>query len=95
MDSISRIALGASIGEATLGQRLGRKAMLIGGMLGTLPDLDVLVRYSDAVASYTYHRSWSHSLLLLSLVSPLIAWLLHRWYPSSWLQLKEQSTIAP
>ena len=84
MDSISQFALGAAIGEVTLGTRLGKKAMLIGGLLGTLPDLDVLVRYADAVESYTYHRSWSHSLIVLCLVSPLIAYALDRLVPASW-----------
>jgi len=78
LDSISQFALGAAIGEATLGSRLGRKAMVLGGLLGTLPDLDVVVHYSDAVASFTYHRSWSHSLLVLGLLSPFIALALQR-----------------
>ncbi len=46
----------------------------MGGLLATLPDLDVIVRYSDPVASFTYHRSATHSLLLLSVVTPLLAW---------------------
>lgn len=82
MDSISQFALGAAIGELTLGHRLGRKAMLVGGLVATLPDLDVLVQYADAVASFTYHRSWSHSLLVLSLMSPILAWVLYRVYPN-------------
>lgn len=73
MDSVSQFALGASIGDLVLGKRMGKKAILIGGLLGTLPDLDVLARYSDAVESFTYHRSWSHSLIILSLLSPVIA----------------------
>jgi len=85
VDSVSQIALGATIGEVTLGQRLGRKAMLLGGLLGTLPDLDVVASYSDAVASFTYHRSWSHSLFVLTIASFLIAWLLSRYYPNRWL----------
>lgn len=85
MDSLSQFALGAAIGEATLGRSLGRKALIVGGLLGTLPDLDVLVRYADAVDSFTYHRSWSHSLIILTLVSPVLAGLLHRYYPSRWL----------
>ncbi len=88
MDSVSQFALGAAIGEATLGARLGRKAMLLGGLLGTLPDMDVLVQYADAVESFTYHRSWSHSLFVLGLVSIPIAWLLMRYFPASWLNDK-------
>jgi len=85
VDSISQFALGATIGEPTLGKSLGRRAMLFGGLLGTLPDMDVLVRYADAVAGFTYHRSWSHSLFVLALASPVIAWLFFRAVPKRWL----------
>lgn len=92
MDSVSQFVLGAAIGELTLGRQLGRKAMLVGGLLGTLPDLDVLVHYSDAVASYTLHRSWSHSLVILGLVSPLLAWLLHHVFPDRWVAIARAAT---
>jgi len=91
MDSISQFVLGAAIGELTLGHRIGRKAILVGGLVGTLPDLDVLVHYTDAVASFTYHRSWSHSLLVLGLVSPVLAWILHRCFPRRWVSAGAQS----
>jgi len=93
VDSISQFALGAAIGELTLGHRLGRKAILVGGLIGTLPDLDVLVHYTDAVASYTYHRSWSHSLLVLGVVSPFLAWFLHLGFPRRWITGVEQSQL--
>lgn len=80
MDSLTQIVLGAAVGEATLGKKIGRKASLYGAALGTLPDLDVLW-VKNAVDSFTEHRSFSHSLLVLLLVSPLIAWLLKRWHP--------------
>ena len=96
MDSISQFALGAAIGEATLGSRLGKKAMLMGGLLGTLPDMDVIVHYADAVASFTYHRSWSHSLLVLCAVSPLIALIFHRIVPARWVATVQQSkSLSP
>jgi len=94
VDSISQFVLGAAIGEATLGSRLGRRAMLVGGLIGTLPDLDVLIQYSDAVESFTYHRSWSHSLLVLALISPVVAYLLHRVYPARWLTVTHQSNSS-
>ncbi len=81
MDSITQIALGAAVGEAVLGHRVGRKAALWGGICGTLPDLDVLVPFSDPVADFTYHRSFSHSLLVLALLTPLIVWLIRRLHP--------------
>ena len=74
MDSISQMALGAALADATLGRRIGRRAAALGAALGTLPDLDVLVRYADAIDSFTLHRGWSHSLFVLSLASlPLAA----------------------
>lgn len=98
MDSVSQIALGASLAHVALGRQLGRRALLLGAVLGTLPDLDVLVPYDDAVASFTFHRSWSHSLFMLSLASIPIAWLCQRlirrpsisyarWWLATWLVL--------
>lgn len=78
MDSVTQIALGAGVAEAVLGRKLGNKAALVGAVLGTLPDLDSFIPYADAVATMTYHRSWSHSLIVLTLLSPLFAWLCAR-----------------
>lgn len=47
--------------------------MLLGAALGTLPDLDVLVPHTDAIDAFTLHRSYSHSLFVLSLVSLPVA----------------------
>ncbi|RXE47253.1 metal-dependent hydrolase [Chromohalobacter israelensis] len=66
MDSLTQACLGAAIGGTVLGRRLGRKAVLAGAALGTLPDLDIVIDYGDAVADYTYHRGFSHSLLVLA-----------------------------
>lgn len=56
-----------------IGRRIGGKAALAGAICGTLPDLDSFIPYADAVAAVTYHRSFSHSLLVLSLLSPVVA----------------------
>ncbi len=63
MDSITQAVLGATLQAALLGRWQGRKALLYGAALATLPDLDVVIDYGDAVAGMTYHRSFSHSLL--------------------------------
>lgn len=78
MDSISQFVLGAAVAHAVLGKQLGPRALLFGGALGTLPDLDVLVPMGGAVADYSYHRSWSHSLLVHAAVSAPLAWLVRR-----------------
>ncbi|MED5388357.1 MAG: metal-dependent hydrolase [Pseudomonadota bacterium] len=82
MDSLSQAVLGASLGGAVLGRTLGRSALIGGALLGTLPDLDVLIDYGDAVANFTEHRGFSHSLLVLLPVSLLLALALQRWRPT-------------
>lgn len=81
MDSITQAVLGASIQGALLGRWQGRKALLYGAMLGTLPDLDVVIDYGDAVANMTHHRGFSHSLLVLSALALLLTWLARRFRP--------------
>ncbi len=88
MDSVTQFVLGAAVGEAVLGRRIGRRALLWGGLAGTLPDLDVFVHLGDAVKDYTYHRSASHSLFVLAAVTPPIAWLagrVHAQFRVHWL----------
>lgn len=81
MDSITQAVLGASVQGALLGRWQGRKALLYGALLGTLPDMDVVLDYGDAVADMTYHRGFSHSLLVLSVFSVLLAWAVRRFRP--------------
>ena len=98
MDSVTQIALGASIGELVLGRRIGWRAAVAGGVLGTMPDLDVFVSLGDPVSDFTYHRSATHSLFVLALAAPLIAEAAirlqegmqehrARWYVMAWLVL--------
>lgn len=65
MDSVTQIVLGGAISAAIGHKQLGRSALVIGAILGTLPDLDVFLPAQDAVTSFTKHRSFSHSLFVL------------------------------
>lgn len=78
MDSVTQIALGAAVAEATIGRKIGNRAILWGAIAGTLPDLDVFVPLGDVVRDFTYHRSASHSLFVLAMVTPLLVWLITR-----------------
>lgn len=81
MDSITQAALGAAMGQAVLGKKMGNRAMLIGAIAGTIPDLDVFSRFflSHEVYALIYHRGLTHSILFTLLVPPLLAWL-SLWY---------------
>lgn len=83
MDSVTQAVLGAGIQGALLGRFQGRKALLYGGVLATLPDLDVLVRYADPVSSMTYHRGFSHSAFVLTGLAAVLAWLIRRRWPQA------------
>lgn len=80
MDSLTQIALGAAVGEAVLGRTLGNRAIMWGALLGTLPDLDSFVPFDDPIATMTYHRSATHSLLVMAMVAPFVAWALGKMY---------------
>jgi inner membrane protein len=100
MDSLSQIVLGASVAAiaAPAGQR--RRALLIGAALGTLPDLDVLIRYGDPVSDFTKHRGFSHSLFVLPVVALALwgAWMalsrLPREAPWRWLLAFELALVT-
>ncbi len=79
MDSLTQIVLGASVGEAVLGRKVGNKAMLYGAIAGTIPDLDVLTRYFvDTVTATEWHRGFSHSIFFAVLFSPIFGWLIYK-----------------
>ncbi|WP_423820611.1 metal-dependent hydrolase [Salinisphaera sp. SPP-AMP-43] len=79
MDSVTQACLGAAIGGVVM-PKLGRRALLLGAALGTLPDLDVLIDYGDAVANFTHHRGFSHSLFVLTGIATLFAGLASCWH---------------
>lgn len=83
MDTVTQIGLGAAVGEAVLGRRIGRRAMLWGGIGGLLPDLDILVPLGDAVRNVTYHRGPSHSLFVLAALTPFMVFLILKIHPQT------------
>ncbi|MFB6271748.1 MAG: metal-dependent hydrolase, partial [Salinibacter sp.] len=80
MDTVTQITLGAAVGEATAGREAGNKAPLWGAVFGLLPDLDVLANpFLSEAQALTFHRSLTHSLLFIAVVTPLAAFLLRRF----------------
>lgn len=104
MDSLSQYALGAAVGVAVMGRRTAVwKAALVGGLCGTLPDLDALIDHGDVVRNVTFHRAESHALLYLTAASPVVAWLasrltrqpreFRRWWLAAWLVLMTHALL--
>ena len=80
MDSLTQIILGAAVGEAVLGKKVGNKAMLYGAIAGTIPDLDVLASFfTDKVTALYIHRGFTHSIVFSLLFAPVFAWIVTRY----------------
>lgn len=79
MDSLTQIVLGAAVGEAVLGRKVGNKAMLYGAMAGTIPDLDAFAgHFTDTITAIEVHRGLSHSILFAVLAAPVFGWLISK-----------------
>lgn len=88
MDTITQITLGAAVGEAVLGKKIGNKGAVWGAAFGVLPDLDVLANpFVSDVQEIIIHRGLSHSLFFSVVAAPIFGWMLYRRYknkPASW-----------
>ncbi len=86
MDSITQATLGAAVGQAVLGEKMGNKAILIGAVAGTIPDLDVLSRLflDHQIYGLIYHRGITHSIAFTLLASPIFGWLTWKYYEKGW-----------
>ncbi|MDG1804886.1 metal-dependent hydrolase [Flavicella sp.] len=81
MDSLTQIVLGAAVGEAVLGKKVGNKAMLWGAIAGTIPDLDVVNKlFFDSVTANELHRGFSHSIMFSLIFAPIFGWLIFKLY---------------
>lgn len=98
MDSLTQIALGSAVSVAVMGRHTAVwKAVVWGAIGGTLPDLDAFIDHGDAILNMTRHRAESHSLFILTLLAPVLAWmvsrvhgepaLFKRWWLALWLVL--------
>lgn len=94
MDSLTQIVLGAAVGEAVLGKKVGNKAMLYGAIAGSIPDLDTFVgKLYDTITAIEIHRGFSHSIVFAVLFAPVLGWLISKiesssiatWKNWSWL----------
>jgi inner membrane protein len=79
VDSVTHLVVGATLGQLLGGRQLGRKALLWGALLGSLPDADVLaLPWLSEIQQLEWHRGFMHSLLFLALAAPLFGALIAR-----------------
>ena len=83
MDSLTHIVLGAAIGEAVLGKKIGRRAMFWGALADTIPDFDVFASPCVTNAQQLLvHRGITHSFLFVGVMSLVLGYVLSWWAKS-------------
>lgn len=88
MDSITHFALGACIGEVFLGNKFGKRALLWGGLAQSIPDLDFIAGFWMPLSEELLaHRGFTHSLLFIALLSPILALVANRLHRTAALPL--------
>ena len=81
MDSLTHIALGACMGEAFAGKKLGRKAMVWGMIAQSFPDIDfIAASWLNTPSALLAHRGFTHSILFAVIVALIMAILANRWH---------------
>ncbi|MBK6397461.1 MAG: metal-dependent hydrolase [Bacteroidetes bacterium] len=90
MDSLTHTVIGACIGDAIAGKKIGKKAMLWGAIANNIPDIDVITSlYMNQADSLLAHRGFTHSILFALLLSPLLAFLFSRYNRSATMLFKD------
>jgi inner membrane protein len=81
MDTLTHTVIGACVGEALAGKKLGKQAMLWGAVANNFPDIDVLSYFwLKQPDTFLFHRGITHSFLFAFIVTPAFALLLKRIY---------------
>ena len=80
MDSLTHIVLGGCVGEAIAGKQLGKRALLLGAVAQSLPDIDFVASFwlnpaNDLLA----HRGFTHSFLFILIAAPLLGFVADRY----------------
>lgn len=100
MDTLTQITLGAAVGEAVLGKKIGNRAMAWGAFGALIPDLDVAANlFTDEIHALAFHRGLMHSLPFAVVAAIglgwLVAWLYERGhYRRNWFKISIFSFIV-
>jgi len=81
MDSLTQATLGAAVGHLCWNKKIGNKALLLGAIGGTIPDLDIILYpFLDDIQRLYWHRGESHSIWFVLFGSLVTGWLLSRYF---------------
>lgn len=90
MDSLTHIVLGACIGEIILGKNIGRRAMLLGALAQSVPDIDFIAgMWMPVSTELLAHRGITHSFLFGGVVSFFLALIAARWHKAETISVRK------
>ena len=90
MDSLTHTVLGACVGEALAGKKLGKHAMFWGALANNIPDVDVITSFWMSQAdSLLAHRGFTHSILFALVFPFILAFILSRWHRNKHMLFKD------
>lgn len=99
MDTPTQAVLGAALGQAFFGRRLGRKAVLWGAAAGVIPDLDIAAAaWFGPWGEVLYHRGPTHALWFGPVVGAALGygvWIFHKTLGKARLEESPSQTNLP
>ena len=72
MDPLTHGFLGATIGQAAFGRRLGWRGVVAAATAAMLPDLDIVMNATGPMGEWLYHRSITHALWFAPVLAALL-----------------------
>lgn len=89
MDTLTHIALGAVVGEAMAGKKIGKQALLLGAVAQSLPDIDFVTSFWMSFSeNLLAHRGFTHSFLFVFITASALAFFFDRWYMKPDMKLR-------
>jgi inner membrane protein len=69
------------MGDAFAGKQLGKRAMFLGAVAQSVPDIDFIASsWLNTSENLLAHRGFTHSILFVLMITPLLALLAERWH---------------
>jgi inner membrane protein len=87
LDSVTQAVLGAAVGDTVLRHKAGKRGLLCGAVVASLPDIDALGGLFSDAAEIILHRSFTHSILFCVIAPFLLGPLLQRLNRASEIEL--------
>lgn len=84
MDTITHIVLGAVIAEPLIAKQTGKRALFLGAAAQSLPDIDFVAAFwLPATDNLLAHRGFTHSILFVVLLTPVLSLVTKHWLKQS------------